>query len=468
MPTPTRRIARRLAPLAAVGAVAVALAAVPADAGPIPIDLSHPTAALQTPSSVNAGMRGVTLRPDRDVRIGEFQIEMAVHDASSLSVAVLDHATGAQLAKTTGAVTSDDVRSWRAVPLLFDFHAGHVYDVVFDLVPRLTFLDAYSYYSWDNQSLDPTKGFAAGPFTVLDGCGSRLVNTKLVCSNVDVLLPRVRLVPGGDTTPPVVAIAAGAEPADGWYGRAATGGNGLPVTVSATDTESLVDHVDCAVDGTATAAAGATLSLTLRDGDHTVSCTATDAAGNTSAPVVQSFAVDETPPSLSAAVVPDPVVLGGSADVTTASDDGGSGVSGSPACDAIDTTVPGRHSVGCRVGDVAGNVATVDADYDVVYRFAGFLRPVVDLPDTNRAKAGSAVPLKFTLEGQHGAGVVAAVVSSRCDGAGGEVAANGSLSYDSGQYVFVWKTDRAWASSCRVVSMRLDDGSTHEARFSFS
>jgi hypothetical protein len=44
-----------------------------------------------------------------------------------------------------------------------------------------------------------------------------------------------------------------------------------------------------------------------------------------------------------------------------------------------------------------------------------------------------------------------------------------SLNYDaaSGQYNYVWKTDKAWAGSCRQLIVRLVDGTDHVALFQF-
>ena len=44
-----------------------------------------------------------------------------------------------------------------------------------------------------------------------------------------------------------------------------------------------------------------------------------------------------------------------------------------------------------------------------------------------------------------------------------------SLSYSAGDdiYTYVWKTDKAWAGTCRTFQLKLDDGSTHTASFKF-
>ena len=46
-------------------------------------------------------------------------------------------------------------------------------------------------------------------------------------------------------------------------------------------------------------------------------------------------------------------------------------------------------------------------------------------------------------------------------------AGSSSLSYDatSDQYNYVWKTDRAWAGTCRQLNVTLKDGTSHSANF---
>ena len=48
-------------------------------------------------------------------------------------------------------------------------------------------------------------------------------------------------------------------------------------------------------------------------------------------------------------------------------------------------------------------------------------------------------------------------------------AAGSSLAYDamSDQYIYVWKTETAWAGSCRQLIVRLADGTDHRANFTF-
>jgi hypothetical protein len=44
-----------------------------------------------------------------------------------------------------------------------------------------------------------------------------------------------------------------------------------------------------------------------------------------------------------------------------------------------------------------------------------------------------------------------------------------SLSYDaaSDTYTYLWKTNKAWANTCRQLNIRLNDGTEHKANFKF-
>ena len=48
-------------------------------------------------------------------------------------------------------------------------------------------------------------------------------------------------------------------------------------------------------------------------------------------------------------------------------------------------------------------------------------------------------------------------------------AGSSSLTYDatSGLYSYVWKTEPAWAGTCRTLTLTFDDGSVHTALFRF-
>jgi Chlamydia polymorphic membrane protein (Chlamydia_PMP) repeat len=110
------------------------------------------------------------------------------------------------------------------------------------------------------------------------------------------------------------------------------------------------------------------------------------------------------------------------------------------------------------------------------YRFTGFFAPLDNPPGVNERKAGAALPIKFGLDGNQGLGVFATgyPASRRIACGSGEpigsiertVTTGGSgLSYESttGQYTYVWKTDKAWANTCRQLIVRLADGTDHVA-----
>jgi len=113
------------------------------------------------------------------------------------------------------------------------------------------------------------------------------------------------------------------------------------------------------------------------------------------------------------------------------------------------------------------------------FAFDGFFSPIRNGGTLNRVKAGSAVPVKFSLGGDRGLEIFAAgnprSVSVACDGSqpGAPEATvtpgSSSLSYAAGsdRYTYVWKTNKAWAGTCRKLEITFVDGSTHEALFDF-
>jgi hypothetical protein len=114
------------------------------------------------------------------------------------------------------------------------------------------------------------------------------------------------------------------------------------------------------------------------------------------------------------------------------------------------------------------------------YTFTGFFAPV-DMAALNVVKAGRAIPIKFSLGGDYGLDIMAASYPTSapvaCDSSllldtveETVSAGSSSLSYnpDSDQYTYVWKTNKGWANSCRIFTIMLDDGSVHQASFSFT
>ncbi|MGY4543688.1 hypothetical protein ACVWY0_003630 [Arthrobacter sp. UYNi723] len=112
--------------------------------------------------------------------------------------------------------------------------------------------------------------------------------------------------------------------------------------------------------------------------------------------------------------------------------------------------------------------------------FRGFLQPVDSGGILNAMKAGAAVPIKVGLGGNRGLGILAAGAPSSsaiaCPGGTAldaiehtVAAGNSSQSHAAGSdtYTYVWKTQKAWAGTCRQFTLGLNDGTTHTALFDF-
>jgi hypothetical protein len=130
----------------------------------------------------------------------------------------------------------------------------------------------------------------------------------------------------------------------------------------------------------------------------------------------------------------------------------------------------------------------VDFRADVTFsgfKFGGFFPPV-DNPGSgpkfvfNKVKAGSTVPVKFSLCANQGANVIAAGYPRSekvsCDASaliGDDKATvtpgNSKLVYTAatGRYHYNWQTDKAWGGTCRKLTVRLTDGTDHVAYFNF-
>jgi hypothetical protein len=68
----------------------------------------------------------------------------------------------------------------------------------------------------------------------------------------------------------------------------------------------------------------------------------------------------------------------------------------------------GPKSFNVIATDHAGNVTNASVPYSVSFGFTGFFHPVDNGAVLNAAKAGSAIPLKFSLGGNFGLSVIVA------------------------------------------------------------
>jgi len=195
---------------------------------------------------------------------------------------------------------------------------------------------------------------------------------------------------------------------------------------------------------------------------------------------------DVTPPTITITTPPEgavyalgQVVL---ADYACEDEAGGSGLASCvgdvPDGTAIDTASVGAKTFTVNAADNAGNPASATHTYSVVYNFSGFFPPVDNLPTLNAVKAGSAIPVKFSLSGFQGLDIFAAgypksqmiTCSSTAPVDGIEetvTAGSSSLSYDAtlDQYTYVWKTLKSWAGTCRQLVVKLNDNTVHRANF---
>jgi hypothetical protein len=148
----------------------------------------------------------------------------------------------------------------------------------------------------------------------------------------------------------------------------------------------------------------------------------------------------------------------------------------------IDTSSFGVHTFVVQAFDADGNlVGSLERTYVVQYPFSGFFAPVDNEPVLNVVKAGSGIPVIFSLGGNQGLDIFAAGypksqtiacdASAPADGIESTVTAGGSsLSYSTstGRYTYVWKTDKSWTGTCRALIIKTKDGVTHRADFKFN
>jgi hypothetical protein len=236
-------------------------------------------------------------------------------------------------------------------------------------------------------------------------------------------------------------------------------------------------------DSTSGVASCSTPSYSGPDGTGlTVGGSCTDLAGWKSEPVDSDvFNYDATAPVASVTgVQPGAIyVLGNVPTAGCSTDDNLSGVATNASL-AVTGGPLGSVTASCGGAvDNAGNEQEPSSvTYSVVYDWRGFFSPVNNLPTLNAAKAGSAIPTKFSLAGNQGMTIMAdgypksQVIScdstAPVDGIEQTVTAGwSSLSYDSvlDQYNYVWKSDKAWAGTCRQLVVKLSDGTYHRANF---
>jgi virginiamycin B lyase len=279
--------------------------------------------------------------------------------------------------------------------------------------------------------------------------------------------------PPADTTPPTITIRSPVEHATYLVGdrvvarfscRDEDGGSGIASCVGTVDDGRPID--------------------TSVPGRRTFEVTASDAAGNVST-ARASYSVqapkpaDTTPPTVTldvpqdgaAFMVGDPVLA-----AYACADEGGSGLascSGTvPNGAPLDMSTPGIFTFTVTAVDGAGNRTTVAHTYVVFVEWGGKLELA---PAMNEVTAGSAVPIWFSFGDASTASTKAATspTSTPIDcltlaPTGPSVPASVSPTggkAPSGRVMYVWKTDRAWAGTCRAFTLGIAAPTTLYIRF---
>jgi hypothetical protein len=315
--------------------------------------------------------------------------------------------------------------------------------------------------------------FAAGATDIVDGVVSvsctpgsgstfSLGTTTVMCTATDAhgnTVSKSFSVTVVDTTPPTISGLPGEMTVE------ATGPAGAVVPFS---TVTASDLVDGAITVSCSPASGSMFAL----GTTTVTCTATDAHGNTAAATFTVTVQDTTAPVIT---LPGPI---------TATATSASGAVVNFTASAMDL-VDGAVSVSCLPGsgtmfglgmkmvvvtatDARGNTCSGSFPVTVAYSCSGVLPPI-NLNGSSVFKQGSTVPVKFQLTGTS-AGITDAVarlyiakisnsvVGTELEAVSTAAATTGCVfRYDasSGHYIFNWGTKGLTAGT---YQLRIDMG----------
>jgi hypothetical protein len=147
----------------------------------------------------------------------------------------------------------------------------------------------------------------------------------------------------------------------------------------------------------------------------------------------------------------------------------------------VDTSTVGPNQFRVTAVDIAGNETSTAHAYRVRYGFAGIFGPADKRHIGKVVKAGSTIPLWWILKDARGAFVrdPASFVSllsaptpchakseEAIDDEKPETAAATGLRFAGGVWRYNWKTSKEW-HGCRIVELRLADGTRHTATFRF-
>jgi hypothetical protein len=161
------------------------------------------------------------------------------------------------------------------------------------------------------------------------------------------------------------------------------------------------------------------------------------------------------------------------------------GESSPPALSFTQLSAGGSNSCGVRPdGTIVCWGRNVRGESTPPFPFAGFFAPVENPGPTetvvNVAKAGAGIAVRFSLGGNQGLAIfragypkftyTACAAGGTDDPVDATTSSPGGLSFSetTGQYTYVWRTERAWAGACGRFDLGLVDRSDHHALFRFT
>ncbi len=167
--------------------------------------------------------------------------------------------------------------------------------------------------------------------------------------------------------------------------------------------------------------------------------------------------------------------------------DDGSDIDTPPTCSTTATqfSLIGTYPITCSGGAdvnytftyVAGTLTITTA-----YTFTGFFSPIDNPPMVNQANAGRTIPTKWRLTTTSGVAVSdpnsfvsltsRLVTCGTFSGAAPDeietYVGNSGLQYQgNGNWHYNWATPKSYAGQCRIMTVTMNDGSTHTANFKF-
>ncbi|HVN10638.1 MAG TPA: PxKF domain-containing protein, partial [Kineosporiaceae bacterium] len=270
---------------------------------------------------------------------------------------------------------------------------------------------------------DPESGIPAPPAdTTISGEGTALVSSARVTNGAGLTSTA--------TSPPVKIDRT--PPTTGLTGTSNTWSNGdVTLTLNPTDNLSGVASTSYAVDGGAIRT-GTTVTLSS-DGDHTVTFSSTDKAGNAEAPQTTHVRIDKTAPTIGHTFTPLTYHDGTwtNADVTVTfecTDQGGSGIA--TCTHPVTKTAEGEGQTAVGVAtDNAGNSAT-DTAVVSIDKTAPTIHAEADRPPN--AAGWYAAPVTVTFDASDALSGVASVTAPRVLAEGADQSVTGTAADAAG------------------------------------